>query len=156
MADEYTPGDVPPAEQPIYDQAFFLALAAKGKDEWNKWRRDPANKDVRVTFAGVDFSVAPTDQIDFAGFEFGDQADFSGCKWGVEKGLNVPFAPGRARFAGAAFGIGANLIGATFGDQANFTGATFGAWAAFCSAAFGDVTSFTGTRSLPKHFVRGR
>ena len=35
-----------------YDQAFFLALAAKGEDEWNKWRRDPANKDVRVTFAG--------------------------------------------------------------------------------------------------------
>jgi hypothetical protein len=59
MADEITPGDEPPAEQPKYDQAFFLALAAKGKDAWNAWRRDPANKDVRVTFAGIDFSEAP-------------------------------------------------------------------------------------------------
>jgi hypothetical protein len=32
-----------------YDQHFFLALAANGKDAWNAWRRDPANKDVRVT-----------------------------------------------------------------------------------------------------------
>jgi hypothetical protein len=39
-----------------YDQDFFLALAAKGKDAWNAWRRDPANKYVRVTFAGIDFS----------------------------------------------------------------------------------------------------
>ena len=28
-----------------YDQAFFLNLAAKGKDAWNAWRRDPANED---------------------------------------------------------------------------------------------------------------
>ena len=79
MADE--PGDEPPAEEPKYDQDFFLALAAKGKDAWNAWRRDPANKDVRVTFAGVDFSESPRDEIDFSGFEFGDKADFSGCKW---------------------------------------------------------------------------
>jgi hypothetical protein len=70
-----------------YDQEFFLALAAKGKDAWNKWRRDPANKDIRVTFAGVDFSLGRRDQITFAGFEFGDHADFSRCKWrGVEWG----------------------------------------------------------------------
>ena len=70
MADE--PGDEPPAEKPKYDQAFFLALAAKGKDAWNAWRRDPANKDIHVTFAGIDFSEAPRDEIDFSGFEFGD------------------------------------------------------------------------------------
>jgi hypothetical protein len=81
MADKNTPGDEPPAEKPKYDQAFFLALAAKGKDEWNAWRRDPANKDVRVTFAGVDFSEPPRDGIDFSGFEFGVHADFSKCKW---------------------------------------------------------------------------
>jgi hypothetical protein len=63
------------------DQAFFLALAAKGKEAWNAWRRDPANKGVRVTFAGIDFSEAPRDRINFSGFEFGDHADFSGCKW---------------------------------------------------------------------------
>ena len=59
-----------------YDQEFFLALAAKGKDAWNAWRRDPANKDVHVTFAGIDFSEAPKDQIDFSGFEFGQPCGF--------------------------------------------------------------------------------
>ena len=38
------------AQSGKYDQTFFLGLAAKGKDEWNKWRSDPANKDVHVTF----------------------------------------------------------------------------------------------------------
>jgi hypothetical protein len=85
MADkgETTPGDEPPAKNQSkkYDQAFFLALAAKRKDAWNAWRRDPANKDVPVTFAGIDFSEAPRDGIDFSGFEFGVAADFSRCKW---------------------------------------------------------------------------
>jgi hypothetical protein len=47
------PGDETPAEDSSkkYDQDFFLALAAKGKDEWNAWRRDPVNKGVRVTCA---------------------------------------------------------------------------------------------------------
>ena len=58
MADASEPGDEPPAEEPSkkYDQDFFLALAAKGKDAWNAWRRDPANEMVPVTFAGIDFS----------------------------------------------------------------------------------------------------
>jgi hypothetical protein len=79
MADETNPGDEPLAENPNYDPDFFLALAAKGKDAWNSWRR--ANKDVGVTFAGIDFSEAPRDLINFEGFEFGDGADFSQCKW---------------------------------------------------------------------------
>jgi hypothetical protein len=62
-----------------YNQEFFLDLASKGKSAWTAWRCDPANKFERVTFAGVDFSEAPRDQIDFWGFEFGDFADFSRC-----------------------------------------------------------------------------
>ncbi len=98
MADETTPGDEPPGGIPSKkkcDQAFFLALASKGTDAWNAWRRDPANKDVRVTFAGIDFSEAPRDEIDFSGFEFGENADFSGCKWRGVGGQNSPegFAP---------------------------------------------------------------
>jgi hypothetical protein len=73
MADETDPGDEPHAENPKYDQDF-IALAAKGKEAWNEWRRNPANEKVRVTFAGIDFSVAPN-QINFQGFEFGDGAD---------------------------------------------------------------------------------
>jgi hypothetical protein len=52
--DEAVPGDEAPAAQPgTYDQTFFLDRAAKGKDEWNKRRHNPANKDVRVTFVGT-------------------------------------------------------------------------------------------------------
>jgi hypothetical protein len=42
MVDETSPGDGPPAEEQKFDQEFFLALAAKGKDVWNAWPRDPA------------------------------------------------------------------------------------------------------------------
>ena len=55
-----------------YDQAFFLDLAAKGKEAWNTWRRVPANRYEHVTFAGVDFSEGSRDQIEFLGFEFGN------------------------------------------------------------------------------------
>ncbi len=68
-----------------YDEhvkAFFLDLAAKGKDAWNAWRRDPANEWERVTFVGIDFSKAPLDTLDFSGFEFGHWVDFSGCVLG--------------------------------------------------------------------------
>src|SRR6476661_4172320 len=114
MADgnEAAPRDEPPAEEPSkkYDQDFFLDRAAKGKDAWNTWRRDPANKDVRVTFAGIDFSEAPRDKIDFSGFEFGDFANFSECKWrglkedSEEDYEDSGFALGRAYFTGAIFG----------------------------------------------------
>ena len=87
-----------------YDQAFFLALATKGKDAWNAWRRDPANKDVRVTFAGIDFSEAPRDQINFSGFEFGDCADFSCvCRWRDRPSTARSLAITR-RFGNATFG----------------------------------------------------
>jgi hypothetical protein len=140
--DEAAPGDEPLAAESSkkHDQAFFLDLAAKGKDAWNAWRRNPANKDVHVTFADTDFSQAPRDEIDFSGFEFGDSADFSRCRWrGVEAGK-----PGCANFTGAAFGDGANFTGAAFGDGANFTGVRFGSDANFAAAAFGNSASFTG------------
>jgi hypothetical protein len=132
-----------------YNQEFFLDLAARGKDAWNAWRRDPANKYERVTFAGVDFSKAPRDQIDFSGFEFGDFADFSRCKWrGVgwlEIGAKLEkFAPGRACFTGAAFGGWASFAGAAFGYGALFAGAAFGNFACFDGAAFGYGARFAG------------
>jgi hypothetical protein len=136
------------AENPSekYDQDFFLALAAKGKEAWNAWRRDPANEMVGVTFAGIDFSQAPRDEIDFSGFEFGYQADFSRCKWrGAKVRLKLEtFEPGRARFIGAAFGEMACFTGAAFGERACFTGAAFGDFARFDGVAFGDGARFDG------------
>jgi hypothetical protein len=133
-----------------YDEhvkAFFLDLAAKGKDAWNAWRRDPANEDVHVIFASIDFSEALRDQIDFSGFEFGNHADFSRCNWrGAEWNRENPmaFAPGRAFFTGAAFGAQTIFSGATFGNGAIFTGATFGDWAIFSGTTFGGYAIFTG------------
>jgi uncharacterized protein YjbI with pentapeptide repeats len=145
------PGDEPPAEDSSkkHDPDFFLALAAKGKDAWNAWRRDPANKDVRVTFAGIDFSEAPRDEIDFSGFEFGDDADFSHCNWrGLERkeieNDTIVFKPGRAFFVGAAFGKDVRFAGAAFGGFANFTGAAFGDYSSFVGAIFGDEADFDG------------
>ena len=147
MADE--PDDEAFAEVQFNEhvKAFFLNLAAKGKVAWNRWRHDPANEDVQVTFAGVDFSEKPRDQIDFSGFEFGDGADFFECIWlsaeweEIRENTEV-FVPGRALFVGATFGDGAQFTGAKFGDGANFTGVTFDAGASFVVAAFGDHAHF--------------
>jgi hypothetical protein len=157
MAEETTPGDEPPAEDSSkkYDQEFFLALAAKGKDAWNAWRRDPVNNDVHVTFAGIDFSVAPRDKINFEGFEFGDFADFSRCKW---RGVEWPrlgerlklisnlsyFLPGRACFIAAKFGLQADFARAVFGGWATFAGATFDWFSNFIGSTFGNGAYFIG------------
>jgi hypothetical protein len=127
-----------------HDQTFFLDLAAKGKYAWNAWRRIPANKGVRVTFAGVDFSEAPRDGIDFTGFEFGDSANFSQCKWRGVEWVETPeaFKAGRACFTGATFGGLASFAGAAFGAFAGFTGVTFGCGAFFDGAAFGGGARF--------------
>jgi hypothetical protein len=161
--DETTPREEASAEEQANEhvKAFFLALAAKGKDEWNKWRRDPANERERATFAGVDFSKAPLDTIDFSGFEFGHWVDFSGCVWrGVawqfggdwERGYGFgirfdpkAFRPGRPSFIGATFGSSARFINATFGEEAFFDGAIFDAHPSFFGATFGDGASFTKT-----------
>lgn len=147
MVNATKPGDEPPiVKKQTYDQAFFLDLAMKGKNLWNAWRRDPANKDIYVTFAHTDFSEAPKDEIDFTDFQFGDCANFSKCKW---RGADLfhagdDFAPGRASFADASFGAGANFEGAIFGDFAKFAGATFGWKTSFAGTYFGQYANFTG------------
>ncbi len=149
MADE--PGEQAPAQQQANEhvKASLLDLAAKGKGAWNAWRRDPANKDVRVTFAGIDFSEAPKDQIDFQGFEFGDHANLSQCKWRGSNWEEIQkdpgnFTPGCANFTAATFGDEASFTGAVFGDCAKFTSVTFGERANFTAAAFGNLASFVG------------
>jgi hypothetical protein len=124
MADETTPADDRPAETRHNEhvKAFFLDLAAKGKDAWNAWRRDTANKHVHVTFQGIDFSIAPNYQINFAGFDFGDGANFSGCKW--RDSTPQDFILGFACFNLATFGDRTDFTRATFGSTANFVGVT--------------------------------
>jgi hypothetical protein len=156
MAGDTALGAVRPAEAQSNEhvKAFFLDLAPKGKDAWNTWRRDLPNEDVRVTFAGIDFSEAPRDQINFAGFEFGDLADFAHCKWRGAKLVKISevfeevldpnlHKPGRVSFTGAAFGHSANFAGATFSANACFAGAAFGWEVNFTGAGLGSNANFT-------------
>jgi hypothetical protein len=148
--DETAPGDEPSAEEQSDEhvKAFFLDLAAKGRDKWNVWWSDPANKGVRrVTFAGTDFSKSPLDRIDFSNFQFGDHANFSQCKWrggNWEEIQKDPgnFTPGRANFTAAAFGDKARFTSAAFGYGASFRTARFVDNASFEVATFGDDASF--------------
>ena len=117
-----------------YDQEFFLTLARRGKEVWNRWRAEnhyvEGHPYISVTFEGVDFRDPPNAIFDFSGFDFGDGANFRACKF-----VDVPslrsragkYSPGMAKFNGAAFGNDADLSGATFGDWAKFSGATFAA-----------------------------
>lgn len=108
MSDDETPpleempsdAAAPEEAEPVYDQAFFLALArpredtdearAEARERWNAWRRKPENAGVRVTFEGVDFRTEENRLIWFAGFDFGDDTLFDGAKFGI-----------RVRFDGA-------------------------------------------------------
>jgi hypothetical protein len=149
MADEdkAVPDDKAAAEAQsgTYDQACFLDLAEKGKEEWNKWRH--ANKDARVTFEGVDFSEARKDRIDFSGYEFGHNANFSKCKWrGAEwrecEDNRETFTVGRACFTNATFGHGARFYSSAFGKGADFSGVKFDHGASFPNAIFGHGAFF--------------
>jgi uncharacterized protein YjbI with pentapeptide repeats len=145
--DAAAPGDEAPATQANeHMKAFFLTLAAKGKDAWYAWRHNPANKGVPVTFAGVDFCEGSRIQIDFSGFDFGaeENLNFSGCKWcGVESPDHPNnFERGLAFFKGACFGRSTNFTGAIFRGGANFTGATFFGEADYTGATFGSRANF--------------
>jgi Pentapeptide repeats (9 copies) len=140
MADgnEAAPGDKAAADaQP--DKEFFLALAERGKVEWNKWRL--ANKDVPVSFADSDFRF---DKINFEGFEFGDEAKFARATFGDDATFELATFGNNADFQHARFGQGAKFNHATFGDGAIFELATFGNNADFQHATFGDGANFDG------------
>src|SRR5215475_13860359 len=65
--------------KPICDQAFFLALAKRGQETWNKWRDE--NPQIPITLEEVNFQEPENATIDFSGFNFGDHADFSRCRF---------------------------------------------------------------------------
>jgi hypothetical protein len=143
--------------KPIYDQQFFLALARLGKDTWNRWRAaHPRDEKIQlweddpnyiaVTFEGVDFREPAHAVIDFSGFDFGNDANFSGCRFGdgPSPGEGKAFRPGMANFSGATFGNEASFSGATFGDEADLSGATFGEGANLSGATFGYVANLSG------------
>jgi uncharacterized protein YjbI with pentapeptide repeats len=112
MVDETTPGDEPPAENP---SKFFLELALQGKEKWNEWRRDPANKVVRVNFAGIDFSQARK-ALEKRHMESGSRpANFLGMSF-----VRARFY-GDASFLGRSFQISTDFTNARFYRDASFS-----------------------------------
>jgi uncharacterized protein YjbI with pentapeptide repeats len=129
----------------VYDQTFFLALARRGRESWNRWRDE--NPNVPITFEHVDFREPENASIDFSGFSFGDEATFMGCQFGARD--DVPDErPGEAtaKFTAASFGNHANFSDITMGDWVDFSSATFGDYAHFEGTKFGALADFLGTR----------
>ncbi|MCW5771237.1 MAG: pentapeptide repeat-containing protein [Rhodospirillaceae bacterium] len=134
-----------------------IDLARQGRDAWNAWRRRTAG--TPADFSRVDFSAPEYAGISFAGFDFGDGADFSHCVFGTADHRAVaaqdispyapeaaPFIAGGAWFYGARFGDGATFANTTFRGVALFQSATFGRGACFVRAAFLDEADFVGAR----------
>jgi hypothetical protein len=143
--------------KPVYDQEFFLSLARRGRDAWNKWRDD--NPEVRVTFERVSFHAPENATINFSGFTFGEAANFFRCRFESVKqppaiGELVPapgtFMPGMAKFTKATFGDNANFHEAILGHEADFTGAIFGDGADLGKATFGYKANLSGA-TFGKH-----
>lgn len=150
-------------------KAGFLALARHGKDVWNAWRNAYPCR-VRRDMNGIITTDGPKvdlrgyifqDHVNFAEFQFGDDADFEGVHFrksaifaGAQFGemTNFRFANFEcdAIFSGAQFGDDAKFIGTKFcgrfGGQVIFRAAQFGQQATFACAKFGFVANFEGAQ----------
>ena len=155
-------------------KAGLLALVREGKDVWNAWRNAYPCK-VHRAINGVVTTVGPKvdlrwhifqDNVNFAEFQFGDDADFEGVHFrksaifaGAQFGEMANFSftsfEGHAVFLGAQFGNEAKFVGAKFGEQVifratqfgqkiSFSGAQFCSYADFEGAQFGDSAEFLG------------
>ena len=96
---------------------------AKGHLVWNAWRTTCQFNENRVDFSGRDFHKPC---INFAGFYFGnfanfkdsfggDNTNFKGAQWGRN-----------ACFQNTQWGNGANFEGTRWGEGANFRGSVWG------------------------------
>ena len=131
--------------KPIYDQEFFLKLALRGKEVWNCWR---AERYISVTFKGVDFREPANAVIDFSGFRFGDEANFSGATFGD----GADFFGKGAKFSGATF-RGSVRFNASEGKKAKSD--MFGM--NFEDVKFAGTADFSGRKAIRRlDFTRAR
>ena len=124
----------------VCDQTFFLALARRGREPWNRWRDE--NPKIPVTFEHVDFRKPENASIDFSGFSFGDEATFMGCQFGDAAKFTAAAFGNHANFSDIVMGDWVDFSHATFGDYAHFDGIKFAALADFLGTHFGSKTTF--------------
>ena len=121
-----------------------LEKALRGAKAWNAWRKK--NPEIIIDFSGADFRQPDYQGISFAGFEFGDGANFSGSIFGDKADfLRSRFGDG-ANFSGSIFGDKADFLRSRFGDGANFSESRFGDGANFSESTFGDRANFSESR----------
>jgi uncharacterized protein YjbI with pentapeptide repeats len=133
-------------QEQVYDQQFFLSLARRGRDAWNKWQDE--NPGVRVIFEEVDFREPANATINFSGFNFGGSghggANLSGAIFGDWTDLSGAAFSYATNLSGAVFGYGTNLSCATFRGVTNFPRATFGDHVDLSGVAFEYGPNFSG------------
>ena len=93
---EPAPPDFPVARigedgKPNYDQEFFLALARRGKEVWNRWRAGNRNVEgqpyISVTFEGVDFRE-PANAVSRSSEPFSSAADCQEANPDIQRDYN--------------------------------------------------------------------
>lgn len=136
--------------------SHHLVRARKGREAWNAWRRENPKKP--ADFSGVNFMDPENENICSAGFEFGENADFSDTIFGdapetfrfcyeheILEALDSGECPkGAAFFLNSTFGHNASFIGASFGENARFDQVVFGRSVKFQCALFGYQACFEG------------
>ncbi len=121
------------ADQENITRDECLALAHCGKDAWNTWRREfpPIEQPNAAPYLNrADFSTQDLSatNINFSGFDFGDNASFVHAKFGNRSSL----------FTESQFGVSTSFAAASFLGGAWFKGATFRGFTSF------DWTNFQG------------
>jgi hypothetical protein len=137
-------------------QAGCLVLARLGKEAWNAWRlKYPVRGDKKniANFQGINFE---NDLVNFAGFKFGNYADFQNAQFGKQTRFDYAVFGdcvifNRSQFKGveffkATFGYRTEFQNVNFGFEATFQDAEFGNWTSFENSRFGDSAIFNGTK----------
>jgi hypothetical protein len=112
---------------------------------WNCWRRAfPAEGSSEEPVNHANFEGASFDglKLSFAGFQFGDFANFQATRWGDNANCNAAQWGQHANFERAQWGKNANFQHAQWGSTANFKDAEWGDKADFSSAKWGYKASF--------------